>query len=63
MRSARAWVSFSSARSASSRSQPLRVVPACFARRRSVLLGPRLAMIALAGSACAFAVTVLERLT
>jgi hypothetical protein len=32
------------------------------ARRRSVLLGPRLAMIALAGSACAFAVSVLERL-
>jgi hypothetical protein len=33
------------------------------ARRRSVLLGPRLAMIALAGSACVFAVSVLERLS
>lgn len=33
------------------------------ARRRSSLLGPRLAMVALAASACAFGVTVLERLT
>jgi hypothetical protein len=33
------------------------------ARRRGGLLGPRLAMLALSASACAFAVTVLERLT
>ncbi len=33
------------------------------ARRRSVLLGPRLAMLVLAASACAFAITVMERLT
>ena len=31
------------------------------ARRRSTLLGPRLAMAALGASACAFAITVLER--
>ena len=33
------------------------------ARRRGGLLGPRLAMLALSASACAFAITVLERLT
>ncbi len=33
------------------------------ARRRGSLLGPRLAMVVLGASVCAFAVTVLERLT
>jgi hypothetical protein len=33
------------------------------ARRRGTLLGPRLAMLAVGASACAFAITVLERLT
>ncbi len=33
------------------------------ARRRGTLLGPRLAVLAMAGSACAFAAAVLERLT